>query len=206
RVPPVVVGVCYLSYIFLGEFPGSTINQMPQIAGIDEQNFSATVSEFSIATITAHKPKGSRDLRIQKQFGRKVYNTVDQVSLNQCFSDIALTATFGSQCAFCQYKARLSAGRQVIQEMLDPGIIGISGGWCAVLPTTISTEQVATPITHIKRWIGYNVIGFQVFVGIVEKRPFVVPFHLRAVDSPDREVHLCQSPGGLVTFLSVYGN
>src|SRR5690606_1853041 len=90
--------------------------------------------------------------------------------------------------------------------MLDPGIIGISGGWCAVLPTTISTEQVATPITHIKRWIGYNVIGFQVFVGIVEKRPFVVPFHLRAVDSPDREVHLCQSPGGLVTFLSVYGN
>ena len=64
----------------------------------------------------------------------------------------------------------------------------------------------AAPVADVERRVGDDEIGFQVFVRIVQERTFVVPFHLRAVDAADGEVHFRQPPGGLVAFLPVDGN
>ena len=90
--------------------------------------------------------------------------------------------------------------------MLYPCIVGIPHRGNAVLPATVGAQQVPTPVTHVERRIGNDVIGLQILVGIVQERSFVVPFDLRTVNSPDGQVHLAQAPGGLVTLLSVYGN
>ncbi len=41
---------------------------------------------------------------------------------------------------------------------------------------------------------------------VIQKRAFVVPFHLGTIDAPNRQIHLCQPPGSLIAFLSVNGN
>lgn len=41
---------------------------------------------------------------------------------------------------------------------------------------------------------------------VLEKRAFVVPFHLGAVNAADRQIHSSQSPRGLVALLTIDGN
>jgi len=43
-------------------------------------------------------------------------------------------------------------------------------------------------------------------MGIIQERPFIIPFHLGAVDSPDSQIHLCQAPGSQVAFLPINRN
>ena len=94
----------------------------------------------------------------------------------------------------------------MIEEMLDPGVVGIPGGRGAVLPATVATELIAGPVAVVEGRVGDNEVGFQVFVGVVEEGAFVVPPNLGGVDAPDGEVHLGQPPGGEITFLSVDGD
>ena len=91
-------------------------------------------------------------------------------------------------------------------KVLDPGKVGIASWRRAELPAAITAKLVAAPIAIVERWIGNNVIGPEVFVGVVEERAFVVPFNLRAVDAANGEVHLGQPPGRLVALLSEDGN
>ena len=90
--------------------------------------------------------------------------------------------------------------------MLQPGKVGIACRWHPMLPATISPQQIAAPIAVIEGRIGNHKISFQILVGIVQKRSFIVPFHLGTIDAPNRQVHLRQAPGGLVALLPINGD
>jgi hypothetical protein len=91
----------------------------------------------------------------------------------------------------------------MVEELLYPGIIGIACRWNAVFPSAILAQQIAAPVAVVEGWIGDDIIGFQVFVNIVEEGALVVPFNLRAVYASYSEVHFAQSPGGLIALLPV---
>ncbi len=84
----------------------------------------------------------------------------------------------------------------MIEEVLDPGVVGISRGWGAVLPAAVASELIPGPVAVVEGRIGDNEVGFEVFMGVVEEGAFVVPANLGGVDAPDGEVHFGQTPGG----------
>src|SRR5690625_7740393 len=98
--------------------------------------------------------------------------------LYECTSDILFSPTFRGDGTFDQYKSGLSIGSQMIQEMLNPCVVGVAFGWNTIFPAAIVTEQVTTPITHIKRRKGNDIIGFQNGTSNIQKRALDVPFDL----------------------------
>ena len=100
-----------------------------------------------------------------------------------------------------------SCRREVKEEMLNPRIVCVIRRWRKLLaenaPADIIPEKIPGPVAVIKRRVGDNIIGLQVFVHIVQKRAFVVPFDIARIDMADCKVHLRQSPGGLVALLPV---
>ena len=48
--------------------------------------------------------------------------------------------------------------------MLHPAKVGVASRWRTVFPTHVVSECLDAPIAVVERWIGENVIGFQVFV------------------------------------------
>ena len=91
----------------------------------------------------------------------------------------------------------------MVDEMLNPGEIGIACRRNTILPTGVAAQLVAAPVAVVERRIGHYKIGFHIAVRIVQKRALGVPFHLRCVDAAYGKVHLAQSPGGLVALLSI---
>src|SRR5690625_7420874 len=43
-------------------------------------------------------------------------------------------------------------------------------------------------------------------MSIIQKRAFVVPFDLRAINASNSQVHFCQAPRRLIALLSIDGN
>ncbi len=94
----------------------------------------------------------------------------------------------------------------MIEKMLNPGIVGIPCRRDTKFPAAIFSQKFSRPIAHIERRSRNDEIGFEVFVRIIEEGAFVVPFDLRAVDSPDREIYLGKAPDSLIAFLPVNRN
>src|SRR5690625_6903652 len=112
--------------------------------------------------------------------------------LYECTSDILFSPTFRGDGTFDQYKSGLSIGSQMIQEMLNPCVVGVAFGWNTIFPAAIVTEQVTTPSTHIKRRFGNVIIGFQIGMSIIQKQAFVVPFDRGAIIPSNSKVLFCQ--------------
>ena len=89
--------------------------------------------------------------------------------------------------------------------MLNPSKVCITGRGNSIFPTSVSTQQVTTPIAIIKRRIGYHIIYLYITVGIVQERTFRIPLHLRSIDATNGKIHLTKSPSGLIAFLSING-
>ena len=84
--------------------------------------------------------------------------------------------------------------------MLHPRKVGVALGWRAVFPTHVIF--VAVPVAVVERWVGDDVVGFQVLVQVAAERVSVL-FAKVAVDALDRDVLHGQSARGGVGFLTV---
>ena len=85
--------------------------------------------------------------------------------------------------------------RQVMQEVLHPGEVGVANRRNTVLPSFVVPEPLAAPVGDVEGRVGQDVVGPQVGVLIVVEAVAVGNLGL---DAPDRQVHLRQPPGGVV--------
>ena len=67
-------------------------------------------------------------------------------------------------------------------------------------------QELAAPVAVVEGRVGDDEIGFQVLVRVVQEAALRCSTSRCCCRCPDRQVHLRQSPGGLVAFLSVNGN
>ena len=139
---------------------------------------------------------------IEKKLCRKIDDTVDEAGFYNRFADVAFARAFGSEGALGEDEAGGARGLEVVQEVLDPGVVGVSRRRGAEFPAAVLSQQFARPVGIVEGRIGDDEIGLEV----VEEGTFVVPLHLRAVDSAYGEVHLAKAPGGEVRFLAVDGD
>ena len=93
--------------------------------------------------------------------------------------------------------------REVVEEVLHPGEVGVAHGRGAVLPSPVVAEPVAAPVGDVEGRIGEDVVGPQVGVAVVVEAVAVLD---PALDAADRKVHSRHAPGGVVGLLAVDGD
>ena len=96
-----------------------------------------------------------------------------------------------------------AGGREVVDDVLDPGEVGVAGGRHAVFPALVVAQPLSAPIAHVERRVGEDIVGFEVGEAVVVEG---VAVGALTIDAADGEVHLRKPPGGVVGFLAVDGN
>ena len=92
-----------------------------------------------------------------------------------------------------------------MEDVLEPGIVGIAGRRDAVAPADILAQALAAPVGDVEGGIGEDEVGLQVREGVLVEAALVVPADV-GVDAPHGKVHPGQPPGGVVALLAVDGD
>jgi hypothetical protein len=94
-----------------------------------------------------------------------------------------------------EHEAGDACGREVVDEVLDIGEVGVAGGRDAVFPAFVVAEAFAAPVGDVEGRIGEDEVGPEIGKLLVVK---VVAVGDLALDATDGEVHLRKPPGGVV--------
>ena len=97
-------------------------------------------------------------------------------------------------------KPGLPVGRDVVDEVLHPREVSVVGGWRAVRPAPVLSQQVATPVAGVEGRVRQHVVGAQVRVLVVVERVAMRDLRINAADG---EVHLGEPPRRVVRLLAV---
>jgi len=116
-----------------------------------------------------------------------------------------LARLVGRHAAVGQHEAGDAGWRQVVNEMLDPGEVGVPARWRPVLPAHVLAQALPAPVAVIERRVGQDEIGLQILVEVAVEAAGVLLAEI-AVDAADREIHLRQAPGRVIRLLAVDGN
>src|SRR5690349_1441202 len=197
---------------FFGELAVLAIHERAHFAGVNEEGLASAVSEQflvrrtrrrpAVPFIPGQEPQADGNLGDVKQLARKSDHAVHEVGFDDGFTDFAFAGLIGGHRAIGENESGDAIGRKVVNEVLDPGEIGVAGGRNAEFPARVFFEAFAAPIAVVERRIGEDEIGFEVLVGVVVKGTFAVPGDI-GLDAADGEVHFAEAPGGLVGFLAV---
>ena len=93
-------------------------------------------------------------------------------------------------------------GGQVVQEVADPGVVGVAAGRHAPLPALVVLQQVAAPVADVEGGIGQHDVGLEVGVLVAVEAVALLDVAIQPTNS---EVHLAELPGGVVQLLTVEG-
>ncbi len=153
--------------------------------------------------VAREKPQADRNLRRVEELARQRHHAVHEIGLDDGFANLALARLVGRHRAVGEHEAREPGGRQVIDEVLHPGEVGVARGRHAVDPALVVLEQFAAPVAVVERRVGEHIVGLEVGVRVVVEGVAVTDL---CVDAADGEVHLGQPPGGVVRLLAVDGD
>ena len=80
-----------------------------------------------------------------EELARQGNHAVDEVGLDQVLADLPLARLVGRHRAVGQDEARGAAGRQVVEEVLHPGEVGVARRRDAVLPPFVVPQPLTAP-------------------------------------------------------------
>jgi len=199
---PGVIGAGDSGDFFVGEFAVLAVHESAHFAGVNKERLAATVTKSSVSLVPSQKPETDGNLRDVKKLARKRDHAIDKVGLDDGFADFAFSRLIGGHRAIGEDKSGDAVGREVMDEVLDPGEVGVAGRRHTKLPANVFFEAFTAPIAVIERRIGEEEIGFEVLVRVIVERALAVPGDV-GLDATNGEVHLAEPPGGLIGFLAV---
>ena len=117
-------------------------------------------------------------------------------------ADVALRVLAGTHGAIGQHNASPAGGLEVVQHVLQPGVVGIALWRVAVHPTWVTCQAAVPPVADVEGWVGQNGVSPRVRVLVAGEgvTRFAVQIEVSATDG---QVHRRHSPGGEVRFLPV---
>ena len=220
--PPGVVGAGDGGKVLFGQLAVRPVGQFAQLAGVDEERFAVPRPEAPLRVGgfgAGQEPKADRDLRGVEELPRHGDHAVHQISFDHAFADGEFIVGAGGHRAVRHDEPRQSGGGEVVDEVLDPGIVRVpavhvdrgavallagAGLWRrAESPADVVFHLAEAPVFHIEGRVGEQEVAAQVLVLVVQEG--VAPLDI-AVNAADRQVHLAQLPGGVVGFLPVNGD
>ena len=144
------------------------VDQRAELAGVDEQRLAAPVAERRPFFLFAgEEPQADRDLRRVEELARQRHHAVHEVGLDDGLADLALARLVRRHRAVGQHEAGEAGGREVVDEVLHPGEVGVARGRRAVDPALVVLQQLAAPVAVVERRVGEDVVGLEVGVLVV---------------------------------------
>ena len=171
-----------------------------QLARVDEQYF-ALARGFAFG----QEPQAGGDLGVEEQLAGQRDHHFHHVGLYHGAADIAFAVLARGHAAVGQHDAGAAAGLEVVQHVLQPGVVGVAGGRGAVHPARVAFQAAVPPVADVERRVGQDEVSAQVGVLVLDEG--VGRFAAQVeVDAANGQVHRGQAPGGGVGFLAVDGH
>ena len=95
--------------------------------------------------IARQEPEAGGDLGGAEELAGEGDDAVDQAGLDDVLADLAFAGLAGRHGAVGEDEAGAAAGRQVVQEVLDPGEVGVAPGRVAVAPALVALQSARRP-------------------------------------------------------------
>ena len=134
---------------------------------------------------------------------RKNHNSLNDMILDKLLADSQL-GTVTTQCAIGQEEACSTISRELADNIQNPTIIGITGGWRVITHPTRIIHQliICSPVLLIERRISHDEVGLQILVLVVMEG---IGSHFAQVTgyTTNSQVHLCQLIRGVSIFLTI---
>ena len=121
------------------------------------------------------------------------------------FADLAFVRGLRGHRAVGHDETSHACGREVMEEMLYPRVVGVVHGRHPVFPAHVLPQVFVAPIAHVEWRVGENEIGLEVGMQVAAEAVGVAWAEV-GVNAANGEVHPRQFPGGEVGFLPVNGD
>ena len=196
---PGVVGGDDAGDIGFGEFAVDTVGHFAEFAGIDEQRLALAVPVLGLV----EEPEADGDLGAVEELAGEGDHAIDQIRFDDCLADFAFAGLVGAHTAVGQHEAGEALGGEMVDEVLDPGEVGVAFGRDAVLPADVVI--LAEPVTIVEGRVGEDVIGTEVGVEVAAEGVGLFGAEV-GFDAADGEVHDGEAAGGGVGLLAEDGD
>jgi len=148
------------------------------------------------------EPQAGGDLRIKEELAGQCDHALDHIGLDHGATDVALRVLAGTHRTIGEHDAGATTGLEVVEHVLQPGVVGVAGGRRAIHPARIAFEAAVPPVADVEGRVGEYEVGPQ--VGMLVAGEGVGGFLAQIeVDAAQGKVHGRQAPSGGVGFLAV---
>ena len=111
------------------------------------------VLEVLAALVAGEEPEADGDAGREEELRRQRDDAVHEVGLDDALADLALAAGVGGERTVGHDEAGDAAAaavgrREVVDEVLDPGVVGVADGRRAVAPAHVVAQAVARPVAR----------------------------------------------------------
>jgi hypothetical protein len=119
--------------------------------------------------VLREEPEADGNLRAVEELARERDHAVHEVGLDEGAADFALADWLEDMLPLARTKPAMPLGREVVDEVLDPGEVGVAlhGGTPSRRQRTSSF--LAEPVRVVEGRVGEDVVGAQVGVEVARK-------------------------------------
>jgi hypothetical protein len=173
---------------------------VPSLRASMKEGLFAAVAAFAVVLVLGQEPQADGNLRAVEELAGHGDHAVHEVGLDDGFADVAFAGLVGGHAAVGEDEAGHAVGREVVDEVRDPGEVGVALGRDAELPAHVVV--LAEPVRVVEGRIGQDVVGAQVGVQVAAEGVGLLGAEV-GFDAAQGEVHHGQAAGGGVALLAV---
>ena len=107
-----------------------------------------------------------------------------------------------AHAAVRQHNAGAAIRFEVVQHVLQPGVVGVACGWVAVLPAGVARQAGVPPVADVERRVGEDEVSPQVRKLVAREGVGRLTAEVE-VNAANRQIHRSEAPGGGVGLLPV---
>ena len=183
------------------ELAVGAVGHAAEVAGVDHEDLAPAVAQARVGLVAGEQPQAHGDLGAVEELGGEGDHAVDEVGLDDGAADLALAAAAGGHGAIGEDEAGEAPGGEVVDDVRDPGEVGVLGRGDAEAPARVGLQAGGAPVLGVEGRVGEDVVGAQVGVEVAVEAVGVFGAEV-AVDAAQGEVHASEAPGGGVTLLA----
>ncbi len=209
--PPLMVGPDNLLNVLLGEFTVNAVDKRAHLAGVDEERFTAAVAEaigdaavgvgdFAGGLAAGEEPEADGDLGAIEELAGEGDHAVDEVGFDEGFADLAFAGLIRGHAAIGEDEAGHAMRGEVVDEVLNPGEVGIALRRDAVLPADVVV--LAVPVGVVEGRVGEDVVGAEIGVDVAAEGVGLLGPEV-GLEAAQGEIHDGQAAGGGVALLAI---
>jgi len=144
--------------VLFAEVAVLAVHHVAHIAGVNEERFAF------LFFAAAYEPERDGDGDAVEELGGHGDYAFDEVRFDDAFADFAFAAGLGAECAVRKDEPDFSAGREVVNHVLDPCEVRVACGREAVLPARIFLQLFLAPVLEVKGRVRHDKV--EAFVGV----------------------------------------